>query len=315
MRIYAAIAGLLLSATVSSAQTPYRKVVDSVTRLSLSPLRIDILVDAAKLGGPELEVAEITFPADSGGAPHRHGAVELLYVLQGELDHTVNGETRRLSPGMIGIVRVGDVVSHRVASQGPARVLVIWGPGGEGARLAQRAPTSSVLPIVPLDGMPEAQRVLPRNTDPSLKDLSRSIEVAAPLDSVWWAWTTEEGLTSFFAPRARIDLRIGGRYELYFRADQPPGWQGSEGARILSFEPRRMLSFDWRAPPELPDVRRERTWMVIRLDSLGPRLTRVTMTQLGWQRGDEWRKNYEFFEKAMDEPMNNLKKRFEAKRP
>jgi uncharacterized protein YndB with AHSA1/START domain len=155
------------------------------------------------------------------------------------------------------------------------------------------------------------ERVLPRNTHPSIPDLVKTIDVPASLDSVWWAWTTVEGITSFFAPRARIDLRIGGAYELYFRDDQPPGSQGSEGVRILSYEPRRMLSFDWRAPPELPGVRQERTWMVIRMDSIGPRLTRVTMTQLGWQTGDEWRRNREFFDRAMEEPLNNLKRRFE----
>ena len=83
------------------------------------------------------------------------------------------------------------------------------------------------------------ERVLPRNTHRSIPDLVKTIDIPASLDSVWWAWTTVEGITSFFAPRARIDFRIGGVYELYFRDDQPPGSQGSEGVKILSYEPRR----------------------------------------------------------------------------
>jgi uncharacterized protein YndB with AHSA1/START domain len=161
-------------------------------------------------------------------------------------------------------------------------------------------------------GPDSAPIVLPRNTRGPLKDIVKTIEVPASLDSVWWAWTTQAGLTSFFAPAARVELRIGGPFELYFRSNEKPGSQGSEGVRILSYEPRRMLSFDWRAPPEFPTVRQQRTWMVIRLDSIGPRLTRVTMSQFGWQEGEEWRKNHEFFEKAMDLPLTNLKRRFET---
>jgi hypothetical protein len=38
---------------------------------------------------------------------------------------------------MVGIVRPGDSVSHRVVSEEPVRALVIWAPGGEVERLAR----------------------------------------------------------------------------------------------------------------------------------------------------------------------------------
>jgi hypothetical protein len=38
----------------------------------------------------------------------------------------------------------------------------------------------------------------------------KSIEVAAPVAEVWKAWTTSQGLTSFFAPMANVDLQMGG---------------------------------------------------------------------------------------------------------
>ena len=34
--------------------------------------------------------------------------------------------------------------------------------------------------------------------------------VSSPLETVWAAWTTSEGLRSWYAPHAEIDLRIGG---------------------------------------------------------------------------------------------------------
>ncbi len=101
-------------------------------------LRIKMLVEASNLGGAEVELGEITFPAGSGatGRGHTHTAVEVFYILSGELHHVVNDTTYVLQPGMVGIVRPGDRVIHRVPSDTPVRALVIWAPGGEAERLA-----------------------------------------------------------------------------------------------------------------------------------------------------------------------------------
>jgi len=91
-----------------------------------------ILVEEANLGGKEVEIAETSFAPGYNGRGHAHGSVEIFYVLSGEFEHTVNGDATLLTPGMIGIVRPGDEVIHRVPSEDtPARVLIIWAPGGE----------------------------------------------------------------------------------------------------------------------------------------------------------------------------------------
>jgi len=59
--------------------------------------------------------------------------------------------------------------------------------------------------------------------DPSDRILSKEIIIPGTLDDVWRAWTTTEGVKSFFAPDARVELRLGGPYEIYFVADSPPG--------------------------------------------------------------------------------------------
>jgi quercetin dioxygenase-like cupin family protein len=99
-----------------------------------------VLVEASVLGGTGVEIAEATLPAGSGAGPaaHRHGSTEMIYVISGELDHVVNGETHRLTPGMVGIVKPSDTVIHRVVGQSPVKLLLIWAPGGEVERLATR---------------------------------------------------------------------------------------------------------------------------------------------------------------------------------
>jgi len=70
-----------------------------------------MLVEKANLGGSELEIGEIVFPTGSRGGGHRHGSMEIFYILSGELDHIVNGVSHPLSKGMVGIVRIGRACS------------------------------------------------------------------------------------------------------------------------------------------------------------------------------------------------------------
>jgi len=94
-------------------------------------------VGVAELGGAEVELGELTFPAGADSWDHAHGSTEIFYVLSGELEHVVNGRSTLLKPGAVGFVRPPDKVRHKTGSAG-AKALVIWAPGGEAARVTSR---------------------------------------------------------------------------------------------------------------------------------------------------------------------------------
>ncbi len=137
----ALIAGLVLASPGhAQATTDYEKATEGTRWIeSGSGLVIKVLVEAANLGSTDVELAEITFPVGAGatGGGHRHGAIEIFYVLAGRLDHIVNGASHVLEAGGVGIVRPGDEVIHRVLGEVPVRALVIWAPGGEAERIAR----------------------------------------------------------------------------------------------------------------------------------------------------------------------------------
>jgi quercetin dioxygenase-like cupin family protein len=108
-----------------------------------------LLLTEANLGGTELEVAEVTLPAGTTVPGHTHGSVEVIYVLSGTYGHEVNGKLFLLKPGSLGIVRPGDKVRHLVPQDGEAKLLILWAPAGEAARLRQ---SKGVMP----DPVPEA---------------------------------------------------------------------------------------------------------------------------------------------------------------
>src|SRR5262245_66111106 len=74
------------------------------------------------------------------------------------------------------------------------------------------------------------------------KSIEKEVIVNASLEEVWNAWTTNEGARTFFSSQTNIYPKLGAPYEIYFKLDQPYGKQGSEGCRIHSFVPMKVLS-------------------------------------------------------------------------
>ncbi|HEX4942926.1 MAG TPA: SRPBCC domain-containing protein [Usitatibacteraceae bacterium] len=134
--------------------------------------------------------------------------------------------------------------------------------------------------------------------------------VKAPVGEVWKAWTTREGIRSFFAPDARIEAHPGGPFEVHFNPYAKPGLKGADDMVFLALQENRMLSFTWNAPPHLPDVRGQRTSVTVRLKSAGEGLTEVRLTHAGWGDGGQWDQSFDYFDKAWGRVLANLEKRF-----
>lgn len=142
--------------------------------------------------------------------------------------------------------------------------------------------------------------------------IDKEIVVAATPEQVWNAWTTREGITSFFAPDARIEARVGGAFAIYINPLAEPGQKGADDMRFMALQPPRMLSFDWNAPPHLPQVREQRTFVVVRIQPVSEKETRVTLHHTGWGEGGEWDKAYAYFDRAWGNVLGSLKKRFDS---
>lgn len=60
------------------------------------------------------------------------------------------------------------------------------------------------------------------------QEIRKTVIVDAPPPSVWSAWTTVDGVKTFFAPDAIIELRVGGEYSIPFDPDNAPGERGAD---------------------------------------------------------------------------------------
>ena len=131
-RTFGALVLLACAATSVAAQSDKT----GVTYRSPGGTTLRLLLDDSNVG-PEASVGELTFLPNADSGDHQHGAIEMFYVLSGELEHVVNGKSQFLKPGMTGFVRPPDTVRHKTGPAG-AKVIVIWVPGDEAKKIIGR---------------------------------------------------------------------------------------------------------------------------------------------------------------------------------
>ena len=125
---------VLLSLSAATAAAQSGKTGDAYRSPGGATLRL--LLDDSNVG-PEVSVGDLTFPPNADSGDHTHGAIEMFYVLSGELEHVVNGTSYVLKPGMTGYVRPPDRIRHKTGAAG-AKVIVVWVPGDEAKKIAAR---------------------------------------------------------------------------------------------------------------------------------------------------------------------------------
>lgn len=149
----------------------------------------------------------------------------------------------------------------------------------------------------------------------SERSLTTRAIVNASIYDVWWAWTTTEGLASYFAPDSTLELKVGGSWELYMSTDEPAGKRGSEGCKLLAFVPYEMLCFEWTSPPTIPELRDAGilTRVMVHMEEAGADRTIVTITHSGHGEGEVWDRNYAYFDTAWSLVTRRLERVFEQR--
>lgn len=166
----------------------------------------------------------------------------------------------------------------------------------------------------------ETKMAAPDAASESDKTIVRTATVDATPAEVWRAWTTSEGMTEWWVEEADIELKIGGKFELYMLPDnaQFAGNRGSEHCTVLAYAPERMLSATWNAPPTFPEQRFEHTRITLLLDPVDDDTTKVTLIHSGWpadgmaDQSSKWPQVFEYFERAWTFVFDRMTMHFEG---
>lgn len=138
--------------------------------------------------------------------------------------------------------------------------------------------------------------------------------IAAPVDSVWVAWSRSEGLRSWLAPVADVDMRVGGLMRANYGPQGTLGGPGTIENTILSYEPERMLSIKVsRAPEGFPfPMAIQGMWTVLYFEPLAADRTHVRVVSLGFTGDEESQRMRAFFDRGNALTLQQLQRRFSA---
>jgi uncharacterized protein YndB with AHSA1/START domain len=137
--------------------------------------------------------------------------------------------------------------------------------------------------------------------------------VNAPVEEVWKAFTTKQGIESWMVAKTEFELRVGATWRTSYSKDSNLNDDASIHHTILAYDPGRMLAFrtiktprNFPFPNALP-----KTWNVVYFESAGPGRTKVTTHMLGYEDNEESQKMRAFFEAGNKTTMDSLIKRFQ----
>lgn len=145
--------------------------------------------------------------------------------------------------------------------------------------------------------------------------LVTSAIVNAPIDQVWQAWTTKEGIESWMVAKTDFELRVGALWRTSYNRDSTLDDGASIHQSILAFDPERMLAFRTvKVPANFPFAAGiAHSWTVVYFEPVGQAQTSVVVRMLGYDGDAETQRMRAFFEQGNRSTLDALVKKFAAR--
>jgi uncharacterized protein YndB with AHSA1/START domain len=144
------------------------------------------------------------------------------------------------------------------------------------------------------------------------RTMQLSVVVPASRAEVWAAFTTSDGYRSWATPLASVELKVDGIIETSYDAAAKLGSPDNIRNQITAYVPERLLVMrNVQTPTGFPNAAElARTAVIIELEALDTRSTRVTLTGVGYGPGPKFDELFRMFEWANSYSLAELKARF-----
>ena len=145
-------------------------------------------------------------------------------------------------------------------------------------------------------------------TDANELILVQELTVSAPVEEVWRAYTTAEGWTAWAAPKAEIDLRVGGTIRTAYQGDI--GGDSTNTLHIVNYVPERLLTLKAELSASWPQIMQsdaDKLSNVVLFDEVAAGVTRIQSFGIGYTDAPEYDDLMGFFIKANEGLYQNLR--------
>ena len=150
-------------------------------------------------------------------------------------------------------------------------------------------------------------------TDAGELVLIQAVSISAAVEDVWRAYTTAEGWTGWAAPKAEIDLRVGGTIRTAYAGEI--GGEYTNTLEIVNYVPNRLLTLRADVSDNWPDILKkdaERLSNVILFEAISPTTTQIQSFGIGYTASPELEQLMSFFIGANEGLLENLKSYLES---
>ena len=118
-------------------------------------------------------------------------------------------------------------------------------------------------------------------------------------DQAFRYFTENDLLTKWLTAKADVELKEGGKYELFWTPQDTDLTNNSTfGCKVLSFERPYYLNVEWRGNANHKDFMnnvRPLTNVTVVFHELNDKSTKVTLLHTGWRQDKNWEEAREFF--------------------
>ena len=169
----------------------------------------------------------------------------------------------------------------------------------------------AVLPLL-LVAHRSAQEV--HNTSYSTKTAERVLRIESivpvPVEQVWNAWTTQDGLQEWIAPVVAIDLRIGGTIPTNYDSKAKIGESGTITLPILNYIEKQLITLRVNLNHNFAQKARDEDQNLQEIVQIadGDAKTRLVSFMVGWGTGKDWDATYAFFARGNEWTYQQLAK-------
>ena len=143
------------------------------------------------------------------------------------------------------------------------------------------------------------------------------IELNCGVSQAFNLFTVNEKLESWLPEKAEVELKVGGKYELFW---EPKNREinSTIGCKITSLEKNKFISFEWKGPEKFQSFMNfsdPLTHVVVIFSPKcdDPKTTTLYLFHSGWKDDPDWQKAREYFENSWTGALTNLKEKLSIK--
>jgi len=131
------------------------------------------------------------------------------------------------------------------------------------------------------------------------KVIAVDVILNVPIDSAFAYFSKNELLEEWLTAKADVELKVGGKYELFWTPDDPdPTNNSTFGCRVLAVDSPFYFNIEWTGNAEqkgFMNTIRPLTNVTFIFHEIDANKTKVSLLHTGWREGEKWEAARQFF--------------------